>query len=210
MKGDSVVTDREFARSVYTPLFFFKQNFVDRKRAEVLLSGFGFGKSEKGEAEREAVTKWHALTPEARQPYKILAASHDEKQPLILDTVVGLIKADTNKTYAHTSNELGAWCSGASIRRLFVKSGVRMYADIPIPNLSVDQLDQRRRFGEKVGGRQPILDIHFDEKWFKGQVSRKNHKQCIELNIVEKSATEVKHKKSHSKGDGGGCDRLCF
>ena len=58
--------------------------------------------------------------------------------------------------------------------------------------------------------RQPILDIHFDEKWFKGQVSRKNHKQCIELNIVEKSATEVKHKKSHSKGDGGGCDRLCF
>ena len=109
MKGNSVVTDREFARSVYTPLFFFKQNFVDRKRAEVLHSGFGFGKSEKGEAKREAVTLWHALTPKARQPYKILAASHDEKQPLILDTVVGLIKADTNKTYAHTSNELGAW-----------------------------------------------------------------------------------------------------
>ena len=201
MKGDSVLTDREFARSVYTPLFFFKQNFVDRKRAEVLHSGFGFGKSEKGEAEREAVTKWHALTPEARQPYKIMAASHDEKQPLILDTVVGLIKADTNKTYAHTSNELGAWCSGASIRRLFVKSGVRMYADIPIPNLSVDQLDQRRRFGEKVvkqfyglPSRQPILDIHFDEKWFKGHVSRKNHKQCIELNIVETTATETKHK----------------
>ena len=114
MKGDSVLTDREFARSVYTPLFFFKQNFVDRKRAEVLHSGFGFGKSEKGEAEREAVTQWHALTPEARQPYNIMAATHDEKQPLILDTVVGLIKADTNKTYAHTSNELGAWCSGAS------------------------------------------------------------------------------------------------
>ena len=97
-----------------------------------------------------------------------MAASHDEKQPLILDTVVGLIKADTNKTYAHTSNELGAWCSGASIRRLFVKSGVRMYADIPIPNLSVDQLNQRRRFGEKVvkqfyglPSRQPILDIHY-------------------------------------------------
>jgi hypothetical protein len=121
MKGDSVLTDREFARSVYTPLFFFKKEFVDRKRAEVLLSGFGFGKSEKGEAEREAVTKWHALTPEARQPYKIMAAAHDEKQPLILDTVVGLIKADTNKTYAHTSKELGAWCSGSSIRRLFVK-----------------------------------------------------------------------------------------
>ena len=106
MKGDSVLTDREFARSVYTPLFFFKQNFVDRKRDEVLHSGFGFGKSEKGEAEREAVTKWHALTPEARQPYKIMAAAHDEKQPLILDTVVGLIKADTNKTYANSTTTI--------------------------------------------------------------------------------------------------------
>ena len=60
----------------------------------------------------------------------------------------------------------------------------------------------RRRFGEKVvkqfygltSSRQPILDIHFDEKWFKGHVSRKNHKQCIELNIVETTATETKHK----------------
>ena len=99
-----MLTDREFARSVYTPLFFFKQNFVGQKRDEVLHSGFGFGKSEKGEAEREARAVWHALTSKARQPYKILAASHDEKQPLILDTVVGLIKADTNKTYAHSSN----------------------------------------------------------------------------------------------------------
>ena len=71
-----MVTDREFARSVYTPLFFFKKEFVDRKRAEVLLSGFGFGKSEKGEAEREAVTKWHTLTPKMIK-LKILI-HHDE------------------------------------------------------------------------------------------------------------------------------------
>ena len=36
MKGDSVLTDREFARSVYTPLFFFKQELCRSKAGRSL------------------------------------------------------------------------------------------------------------------------------------------------------------------------------
>ena len=68
MKGDSVITDRDLAASVFTPYNFFKHKFVDERReASADDTAFqNFGYKQKGEAKKSGKLQWNVMTPDAR------------------------------------------------------------------------------------------------------------------------------------------------
>ena len=105
--------------------------------------------------------------------------------------------------------------------------------DSPVPNILEYQQHQRREFCTKVTTHfyclpvnQKVLDVHVDENWFNGYVSRSNHKSCSKLGTEKKGGTNVNHKnyipkvmvitvtvyafKNGSKGGGDGLKIGCY
>eukprot|EP00978_Attheya_sp_CCMP212_P038208 scaffold187190_cov51-Attheya_sp.AAC.1 len=114
--GLSVIEDRDYARSIFSPQYFYEKNYVARKTQEAQTAGIRSSRQEVGTFRKESQQKWKYLSDKDREPYNLLARTSDADQPSIKDRIIEAMKQNVTKTWRKVATDINDWCSEYTIR----------------------------------------------------------------------------------------------
>eukprot|EP00978_Attheya_sp_CCMP212_P045779 scaffold360211_cov63-Attheya_sp.AAC.1 len=188
--GLSVIEDRDYARSIFIPQYFYEKKYVARKTQEAQTAGIRASRQDVGTFRKESQQKWKYLSDKDREPYNLLAPISDADQPSIKDRIIEALKQNVTTTWWKVATDINDWCSEYTLQ-MWMESQLdyRTYSQRVLPLLSKAQKMAAHvtfsKWLQSHWGLPPrkYLWIHYDEKCFYGFVPRNNAKMCEALRL---------------------------
>ena len=88
----------------------------------------------------EASEAWGKVSEDERNVWEARARSHDAEQPLMLGRIREALSSNPTMSWAQLEGATGGWCSGDTMRRLFVFLNGETYMERICPLLSPAQM----------------------------------------------------------------------
>jgi hypothetical protein len=139
------VIDSYFSAKVrYTPRnLFIQQRIRDRTEEEEVVAYNNLKRQQAYIYREEAKGDWILLTAEEQAFWEFEARSKLEYEPYIRDRIIELLCANPSKSFDKVVEDIGHWCSAASIKRWIAsKSGYHMYTQRTLPLLTSAQKER--------------------------------------------------------------------
>ena len=176
--GNCVIKDKEFARIIYNPKWFYIQDKYCQWRTEEVASR---SKSEVEAQKMKFSLQWDEDVKGndlAMMVYEKAARDHDRRQPYIATEIANALNRGV-RSYSQLVRSIDGWCGKKTIMKWLTKHDTFcMYYKHILPGLTKANSNKQIEFSMHVHDNwglprgQPYLWVHSDEKWFFGLVSR--------------------------------------
>jgi len=153
-KGLSIVTDQQFAATVFTPRYY----FVQSQFAKWILKNQDATKKKRKKARREWLRKqWDiekAKDPSFGAAYEKRSRDHNERHKGAKGDLIDLLNRNGRRSYSSLGKALNNWCSASTVER-FLKSNpdYLSYSQNVRPLLSEGNRQKQVAFSKHVQNR---------------------------------------------------------
>ena len=126
----SVITDRDFARRMYTPA----RMYALAKRQEEMLREWNKWTPAQAQAKlTKFTTAYEKESRHVKARFEIEARNHDSQQPMILMHILRVLHQDPTEGFDGVAAQIGNWCSGDTIAALFRSLKYNNYSERILP-----------------------------------------------------------------------------
>jgi hypothetical protein len=203
----SVITSWAAANRTYTAAYLYA---IDARRAALLLEGVGEGRSapallaeKMAEYAEKTQRPWTKDGNATHELWNQRRRQHLSRHAAILGDIIRAMRRDPSMSWNAVSGQIGNWCSGDAIRRLFDAHEKSTYLERILPLMTADQRKKAVTFAKHVvnkwgiSKKAKVLWITCDEKWFLGLTPQRG-KLCEWLGLM-KSHLYAQHKNHVAK-----------
>jgi hypothetical protein len=195
----SVITNQALARAHFTP----KRLYADNaRRLASQAKEFQPNRVESDLLLSEALTRYDGLGAGEKAIWEQKARQHDIEQPFVLKRILECFKSNASSSFEAVAGEIDHWCSGETIRQLYVKCDYKKYVERVVPIVGPEQKKENLAFARRLRsnwnqGPGKYLVINIDEKWMVGMLAR--HAKMCELLGLPRTHLYAQHKNHITK-----------